>query len=84
MMLFLSILLGCALAFLLLLTGPLFGGIVAFGIVAGCLFRGLYLLNSLHNKMDRLLPEPEKESNQDPLESAQAYKQYLNDKGYTE
>jgi len=45
--LFFSIMLASILGWLLMMAGPLFGGIMAFGIVAGCLFRGIYLLNKL-------------------------------------
>ncbi|WP_243299572.1 hypothetical protein [Bacillus litorisediminis] len=49
MLLILSIVLSTFLGFLLLSTmGPIYGGIMAFGIVAGCLFRGVYLLNEIN------------------------------------
>ncbi|MGP4062500.1 hypothetical protein [Halobacillus sp. H74] len=47
MYLFFSIILSVLLGWLLMMAGPLLGGIIAFGIVAGCLFRGVYLLNKL-------------------------------------
>ena len=30
---------------------PLFGAILAFGIITGALFRGLYLLNEIHKHL---------------------------------
>lgn len=39
------------LGYFLLMLGPLVGGILAFGILFGCIFRGLYLLNALHQKV---------------------------------
>ena len=51
MYLLLSIALSAVLGYILLIIGPLVGGIVAFGIVVGCIcFRGLYLLNDIHFK----------------------------------
>ena len=47
----LAIFLSCILGFLLLMLPPLFGGILAFGIVTGALFRGLYLLNEIHKHL---------------------------------
>ena len=39
------------LGYFLLMLGPLVGGILAFGILFGCIFRGLYLLHTLHQKI---------------------------------
>lgn len=33
------------------MMGPLVGGIIAFGIVVGCIYRGLYLLNDIHKRV---------------------------------
>lgn len=49
--LILAIFLSCILGFLLLMLHPLFGGILAFGIITGSLFRGLYLLNEIHKHL---------------------------------
>ncbi|MDX8362454.1 MULTISPECIES: hypothetical protein [Bacillaceae] len=47
---------------LIVFTGPVFAAIIAFGIILGCLFRGIYLLNEISEnlykisaKADRLL-----------------------------
>ncbi|UOE95253.1 MULTISPECIES: hypothetical protein [Bacillaceae] len=37
--------------FLIFLMGPYFGGAIAFGLILGCLLRGVYLLNEIHKKM---------------------------------
>ncbi|RSD28708.1 hypothetical protein [Mesobacillus subterraneus] len=55
MYLLLSIILSIVLGYFLLIMGPLAGGVIAFGIIAGCLFRGVFLLNSLHKKLSRLM-----------------------------
>lgn len=51
MNLLVSIVLGVLLAIILIMLGPLVGGILAFGIVAGCIFRGLYLLSEIHKSV---------------------------------
>ncbi|MBM7579688.1 hypothetical protein [Jeotgalibacillus terrae] len=56
MYLTISIILAAILGYLLMMMGPLIGGLVAFGIVAGCLFRGLYLLNNIHKKLSETYP----------------------------
>jgi hypothetical protein len=65
---FLSVLLGYA----LLMMGPLFGGILAFAIVAGSIFRGLYLLNDIHKKISSEIPAKDK--------AKEAYERYLKEK----
>lgn len=45
-----SIVLATILGFILLMLGPLIGGLIAFGIIVGSLFRGLYLLNEIHKR----------------------------------
>lgn len=55
MKLVVSIIFSAILGFLLLMMGPLVGGIIAFGIVVGCLFRGLSLLYELNEKADRIM-----------------------------
>lgn len=60
MNLFLSIV-GCSiLGLLLMMLGPLFGGILAFGIVTGVLFRSLYILHDLRSKLLKDFPKPNK------------------------
>ncbi|MEH6937256.1 hypothetical protein V7056_05235 [Bacillus sp. JJ664] len=73
MKLFLSIVLATILGYLLLMMGPLVGGLIAFGIVVGCLFRGLYLLNDLSNRLSKLAPKSDKVKD--------AYDNYLKEKG---
>lgn len=41
------------------MMGPLVGGFLAFGIIAGTLFRGLYLLNDLHKRLTKGEPKPD-------------------------
>lgn len=59
MILVVSIIFSAILGFLLLMMGPLVGGIIAFGIVVGCLFRGLSLLYELNEKADRIMRNQE-------------------------
>lgn len=56
MNLLLSMVLSALLGFVLFMMGPLVGGIIAFGIVVGCIFRGLYLLTEIHKKMSSISP----------------------------
>ncbi|PGS55858.1 hypothetical protein [Bacillus sp. AFS041924] len=72
MKLFLSIVLATILGYLLLMMGPLVGGIIAFGIVVGSLFRGLYLLNDLSNRLSKIAPKSDKVKD--------AYDNYLKEK----
>ncbi|TWT01822.1 hypothetical protein [Planomicrobium sp. CPCC 101079] len=53
MQLVLSIILSVILGYLLLMTGPLVGGLLAFGIIAGTLFRGLYLLSDIQKRLSK-------------------------------
>ena len=64
--------LACILGFLLVLLDPLFGGIIAFGIVTGSLFRGLYLLSDIHKKL--LKDEPKRDK------VREAYENYLKER----
>jgi len=73
MKLFLSIVLATILGYLLLMMGPLVGGIIAFGIVLGCLFRGLYLLNDISKRLSKVAPKADKVKD--------AYANYLKEKG---
>lgn len=66
---FSSIVLSAIGGLVLFMLGPLVGGIIAFGIVIGCLFRGLYLLNEIHKKI--VINSPKKDQVQ------LAYDQYI-------
>lgn len=59
MYLLLSIVVATILGFILHIFGS-FGTFLAFGIVLGCLFRGLYLLNDLHKRLFSEVPKPDK------------------------
>ncbi len=59
MYLLLSIILSIILGYALLMMGPLVGGLLAFGIVAGILFRGLYFLNEIHKRITKDEPKPD-------------------------
>lgn len=71
MKLFLSIISSSILGYILLLMGPV-GGIVAFGIVVGCIFRGLYLLNDIHKRISTITLKEDKVQ--------KAYRDYLEEK----
>ncbi len=34
--------------------------LIAAGVIIGCLFRGIYLLNRINKKLSKLIPEPDK------------------------
>ncbi|WP_156291866.1 hypothetical protein [Oceanobacillus salinisoli] len=70
--LLLTIILSAALGYILFMMGPLIGGIVAFGIVVGCIFRGLYLLNDIHKRISNISPKENKVQKE--------YKEYLEEK----
>ena len=72
MYLILSIILSCILGFLLLTLHPILGGILAFGIVTGSLFRGLYLLNEIHKNLVK------DETKRDKVQAA--YENYLKER----
>ena len=36
------------------------GGIIAVGVVAGCLFRGLYFLYNMHRRISGITPKPDR------------------------
>jgi hypothetical protein len=85
MYLFISILVSLALGYVLFIMGPIVGGIVAFGIIAGSLFRVIYLLNDIRKRLAVPSPEViEKEKVLDivpeHLKSPDAYKKYLEGK----
>lgn len=60
MYLLLSIILSGLLGGFLLMMGPEIGGVIAFAIIAGCLFRGIYLLNDLHHRISKIAPKKDK------------------------
>lgn len=51
MKLMIAIMLSTIVGYLLLLMGPFFGGLLAFGIVLGILLRGLVLLKEIHKAL---------------------------------
>lgn len=65
------------LGYLILQTGPFWAGIISFGIVAGCIFRGLYLLEKIYKE---LKDEEEEEPASHSLENERVYKEYLRQK----
>ncbi len=69
---FLSLMLGYA----LLMLGPLAGGIIAFGLVMGTLFRGLYLLNDIHKRLKGMAPGKNR--------VGEVYEEYLRRRGHSE
>ncbi len=52
--------------------GTLLGGILAFGILFGCVLHGLYLLHKVKKKIDVLVPDKEKH--------VEVYERYLEEK----
>ncbi|PFG13085.1 hypothetical protein [Bacillus sp. es.036] len=72
MYLLLAIVLAMILGFILIMLGPLVGGIVAFGLVAGCLFRGVYLLHDMHRRISRITPKPDR--------AKEAYQNYIKER----
>ncbi len=83
MNLLLSIVLSAILGYILLMMGPIVGGILAFGIVVGCLFRGVYLLNEIHKaNLSKSIKEDhaQERKQQAHLQSSSAYKSYLEEK----
>ncbi|MGM0852573.1 MAG: hypothetical protein ACQEWI_08175 [Bacillota bacterium] len=72
MYLILSIFLASILGLVLFISGPWVGGILTFGIVAGCLFRGLYLLNDIHRRVSKKMPKTDN--------LREVYKNYLREK----
>lgn len=55
MYLLLSIVLSTILCFILFMIGPpQIIGVIAFGIVLGCLFRGIYLLNDIGKRLSKI------------------------------
>ncbi len=54
------------------MMGPVIGGFLAFSIVAGCLFRALYLLSDIHKRLLKNEPKTDKVK--------EAYENYLKEK----
>ncbi|WP_442599849.1 hypothetical protein [Neobacillus sp. D3-1R] len=75
MYLLLCIILSAILGYVLLMMGPLVGGIIAFAIVVGCMFRGLYLLNNIHKRISTLAPSKDRVK--------EAYDQYIKEQEKT-
>ncbi|AKO93067.1 hypothetical protein BEH_13860 [Priestia filamentosa] len=73
MYLLLLIILSTIVGYLLFLLDPLIGGIIAFGIIVGCLLRGLYLLEDIRKIISKTVPTPNK--------AETAYNNYLKEKG---
>lgn len=67
--LIMSIIFSAILGLVLIMMGPLAGGILAFAIIAGSLFRGLYILSKIHKKVSVLVPDQDK--------AKQVYQEYL-------
>jgi large-conductance mechanosensitive channel len=76
MYLLLSIVLSGLLGAFLLMFGPVFGGVIAFAIIVGCLFRGIYLLNDLHQRISKIAPKKDKVKD--------AYEDYMKEKAKRE
>lgn len=55
-----------------MMMGPLVGGILAFGIVAGTIFRGLFLLNDISKRLSNISPKEAKVQ--------KVYREYLEEK----
>ena len=68
---FLSLMLG----YVLLMLGPLAGGVIAFGLVMGTLFRGLYLLNDIHKRLKEMAPGKDR--------VGEVYEEYLKNRDRT-
>jgi hypothetical protein len=86
MYLLLSILLSMALGYLFFVMGPIVGGIAAFGIIVGSLFRGIYLLNDIRKRLASDAPVEKEVQEQvtevvpEHLKSPGDYKKYLEGK----
>ncbi|PFA62897.1 hypothetical protein CN378_17815 [Bacillus sp. AFS015802] len=72
MYLLLSIFLAGILGLTLFIAGPWIGGSLAFGIIAGCLFRGLYLVSDIHKRIRKEMPRTDK--------AREVYENYLKEK----
>lgn len=67
-----SIVLGIILGFVIFMEGQELGMAVAFGVIAGCLFRILYLLNEINKRLKGEKPKRDK--------VAAVYEDYLREK----
>lgn len=63
MYLLLSIILATLLGVLLFELDVFIGSTIAFGIVLGCLFRGIYLLNDIREMLSEVVSKCDKETN---------------------
>ncbi len=52
---------------LLMIIPPQIAGVIAFGIIVGSIFRGLYLLQDIHKKISSVLPNRDKVQQDDSL-----------------
>jgi hypothetical protein len=52
----LLIILFTIIGYLLLMLPPAIGGVIAFGILMGCLYRGFYFLRDIHKRISKALP----------------------------
>jgi large-conductance mechanosensitive channel len=75
MNLIVSIVFAIILGVILMMLGPIIGGVLAFGILAGCLFRGVSLLNNINKRLNHIVPETDKVKD--------AYQNYLKEKQVT-
>ncbi|MBN8193285.1 hypothetical protein JI667_14130 [Bacillus sp. NTK074B] len=69
------IIMSMMLGYVLLMLGPLAGGIIAFGLVMGTLFRGLYLLNDIHTRLKGMAPRKDR--------AEEVYEEYLKRRGHS-
>lgn len=60
MYLLLSIVLSTILGLVLFWFDSFIVRIIAFGIITGCLFRGIYLLNDIHRRISAITPNKDK------------------------
>lgn len=72
MYLFLSMLLAGALGIILFMFGPIAAGVIAFGIIGGCIFRGVFLLEKINKKLTILVPDKDKVT--------ETYEKYMKEK----
>ncbi|MGE8204527.1 hypothetical protein ACQKP0_08170 [Heyndrickxia sp. NPDC080065] len=71
--LFISMILAGGLGIILIMFEPIFAGLLAFGIVGGCIFRGVFLLEKINKKLTVLVPDKNK--------VIEAYEKYKDEKG---
>ena len=53
-----AILIGIVLGIIIVFLDPVYGLILGFGILAGCLFRALYLLEEIHKRVSKGYVKP--------------------------